>query len=220
MKSFTAPGKQTAFTLIELLLSIAIIAILAALVLTSLSSMKKTSLRIEGMSEMRQIAMSIQSFISDHDNGLPGPLWGGQSPWYQSVDIRTLGYQLSPYLGLPKPESWIQEARILSPRAYVQARPSSSAMSFIMNDKVVVDGSTRTPWGYNTPSESSSNLPMRITAVIQAGLASTWALKDVCKTTPEAANAGWRSNLPNEPIYKPYHLQLYFDWHVECVNIP
>jgi len=214
--------KRAAFTLIEILASIGIISVLATIVLASLSNAKKTAGRMESMANMRQIGMGIQSFANENDGLLPGPLWGGQSPWYQSGDIRTLGYHLWPYLGLEEPKPWMQEAKILAPKAYLRARPSSNAMSFIMNDQVVIDGRVRTPWGYQTLADATpqSPPPMKVAAVLASGLASTWAMKDVDKTTPEAAPANWKVNLPSEPIYKPYRLQLYFDWHVEAIKIP
>ena len=73
--------KQAAFTLIEILASIGIISVLATIVVASVSSAKKTADRMESMANMRQIGVAIQSFATDNDGLLPGPLWGGQSAW-------------------------------------------------------------------------------------------------------------------------------------------
>ncbi len=221
VKRHAAAGGQAAFTLVELLVTIAIIAILATLVLTSLSSLRQTALRVDGISGMRQIGVAMQGFINDHDNTLPGPFFSGQSPFYDSKNI-SLGNQLWSYLGLPKPEAWSQEAKILSPKAYEKARPSAAAFSFLMNGQILVPGATPIrPFGYPELSAAIPALaPVKITALVPLGLTKTWVMKDVDQTLPEVASAGWKSSLPNGPIYNPYRLQLYFDWHVEAVRTP
>jgi prepilin-type N-terminal cleavage/methylation domain-containing protein/prepilin-type processing-associated H-X9-DG protein len=72
------------FTLIELLVVIAIIGILAALLLPALASAKARAWRIQCASQMRQLGVGMQLFVSDNDDRFPPAGYGtgaGQLAW-------------------------------------------------------------------------------------------------------------------------------------------
>ncbi len=79
-----APGLR-AFTLIELLVVISIIALLIALLLPSLGAARGAARNIQCANNLRQLAMGMSSYASDHDgqfppNGFGYP--GGIPPYY------------------------------------------------------------------------------------------------------------------------------------------
>jgi len=59
--------EKSAFTLIEILIVIAIIAILAALLLPALSTAKAKGLRISCMNNLRQLGLSMRLFVDDNN---------------------------------------------------------------------------------------------------------------------------------------------------------
>ncbi|HUJ12005.1 MAG TPA: DUF1559 domain-containing protein [Verrucomicrobiae bacterium] len=65
------PGKQHAFTLIELLTVIAVIGLLAALLLPALNNAREKGRRIACASNLRQIGIGLLAYSGDFQNHLP-----------------------------------------------------------------------------------------------------------------------------------------------------
>ncbi len=80
-----------AFTLVELLVVIGIIAILIALLLPALNKARQQSRALSCLSNLRQIAMATQLYAHDNKDMLP---YGDTSPWGNNWPT-----SLAPYLG-------------------------------------------------------------------------------------------------------------------------
>src|SRR6266404_4386392 len=72
-----------AFTLIEILVVMAIIAILAGLLLPALSSAKAKSKQIGCVNNLKQVALGFQMYAADNDGRLPEnpPAGRGDNAW-------------------------------------------------------------------------------------------------------------------------------------------
>lgn len=71
MNTSTPKRWEAAFTLVELLVVIAIIAILAALLLPTLGRAKETARAAVCLSNLHQIGIALQIYVSDNNNKLP-----------------------------------------------------------------------------------------------------------------------------------------------------
>jgi prepilin-type N-terminal cleavage/methylation domain-containing protein len=216
------PKGNTGFTLLELLVVIAIIAILVALGLPAWNNARGAADRIDALARMKQVGMAIQSYTADHDTALPGPLYSGQSPQYGVGSKNTLGFLLWSYLGAAAPKAGVvQKAEALAPKAYKRFSPDCSAVSFFLNITIPIDGVDINPWGWR-PSASTPfpDPPERIVKLASAGMVNNWAMEDVDKTGVPPNVGTWYSSLPPKPLYHPYRLKLFFDWHVAAEPLP
>ncbi|MBI4023434.1 MAG: prepilin-type N-terminal cleavage/methylation domain-containing protein [Verrucomicrobia bacterium] len=85
--------KRTAFTLIELLLVVAIISLLAALLLPALKAAKESAHSAKCVSNLRQIGLGINLYADENDGLLPRHVGAGLGQiWHQ---------RLSPYVNAP-----------------------------------------------------------------------------------------------------------------------
>jgi len=219
-----------AFTLIELLVVIAILSILAALLLPVLSRGKKSAARTQCCNNLKQLAYAINMYADDHDDQLPGPIWQGLYPVYDSTTTLFMPYYIAKYLGLPEPSYTIQgvqvavcpaSARITGFSINNQLSTSTSqTLSYIETIVVtnVKDDVISRPFGYpyeQLPNGTTNEPPKRLREIRNPS--SSWALEDTDQQNAVSA-ALYYPFIPAKPAHDTVRNELFFDWHVEAVK--
>jgi prepilin-type processing-associated H-X9-DG protein/prepilin-type N-terminal cleavage/methylation domain-containing protein len=95
----SAPGRiREAFSLIELLMAIAIITLLAGLLVPTIALVRRAALETSCRNNLRQVGLASFAYAGDHEGLLPAvelpPIASGRVCW---------AYTLSPYLGQDDP---------------------------------------------------------------------------------------------------------------------
>lgn len=201
------------FTLVELLVTIAIIAILAGLALTAIGSMRSHSDRSKAIANMRSIGSAIGLYAAEKDTLLPGPLWPGQVAELDPNRAGRLVRELAPYLGIDTPAR-PQLIDLFMPPAYRKATAPaalSTSRTFVMNMAVTSGNATINPWGSLAANDGSR--PLRLGSIP----ANAWGFSDADRLHPRVAGASWAANTPAKPIHKK-RLAWFFNGSVSPVE--
>lgn len=107
-----SPSARRGFTLVELLVTILIISILAALLMSVVPAIRARSKDPQCLSNLRQIHMALSQYASDNSGKWPAPLTHGSNPrfvpirWYRDgADYNGSSQSnkaLDPYISNPK----------------------------------------------------------------------------------------------------------------------
>src|ERR1700744_5663507 len=163
---------KAGFTLIELMVVIAIIGILAALIFPALAAAKEKARRTQCVNNLKQMGIALQLYVDDHNDQLPGPVWQGFFENYDNADTTRLTYYLATYIGIPAPGPTPQTAMLArcpsTALRWTPADPSTDPMalqrplSYIASVAVtnLTNDVVTRPFGYpvafNTPFYQSS----------------------------------------------------------------
>lgn len=202
------------FTLIEILVVISIVAVLGALLLPALGSVRLKGDRVAATSNMRQIGAAILLCAGDSDGLLPGPLQVGQKSSYSAANSKQLSTVLLPYLDIPEPAP-NQTVKVFSAPAFARAmkgQDPTRVHPFLLNGSPTVDGVKITPFGSDAPGKESG--PMKIGAVG----ANVWVLCDADQQNPGVKGHPWATNTPKSIIHGRERLALHLDGGVK--NLP
>lgn len=203
-----------AFTLVELLVVLAVLSILAALSLAGLSKMGASSDRSKAVSNMRQIGTGIALFAADNDGKLPGPLWPGQLAQFDPARSGRLVRELAPCLGIPTPAAPKIEPLFVPPayRKAVSAAFLDSARTYVLNMSVRDGDQILIPWGnLATPPATP---PLKLASIPPQA----WGFSDADALHPRVIGASWAGNTPKKPVHPPKRLAWFFNGSVGPVD--
>ena len=189
--------RRAAFTLVELLVALAIVGIISALALAGFGIASASADRSKAMGNMRAIGSAIPAYAADHNGSLPGPLWPGQLPELDPARSGRMVRELAPYLGIETP-SQPETIGLFVPPAYRKAMGAAAlatSRTFVMNMAVVDGAATLNPWGSLAGAAASS--PLRLAMVPP----SAWAFSDADRLHPRVSGAPWSANTPAEPVH-------------------
>jgi len=150
---------RRAFTLIELLAVIAIIALLMAILTPALSRAINTARDIHCRSNLRQIGMAIHLYTVDHRGLLPPTGFFGLEPGYNR-DPRRFVNHVRQYLDLPEAENW--ETNPFPNYAPIFACPSfkgpRDGKCYLLTRYIVTPSGIVQPWGYVSDAQGHLSL--------------------------------------------------------------
>lgn len=161
MRSSPAPASSVsthrAFTLLELLVVLTIIAVLSTLVLVAVGTLKNTARNLQCTTNVRNLAVAMQSYAGDHHGMLPYRVINAEW-WIMSLDYLEEQYQDTyrrrrhdvfhcPFADLEIPNPWTTTARFTD--------------HYGMNAHIRVAW-TGTQWMYNQPPIHLAQLPANL----------------------------------------------------------
>jgi prepilin-type N-terminal cleavage/methylation domain-containing protein len=235
------PGRREAkaFTLIELLIVIAIIAILAAILLPVLGKAKAKAVQTQCLNNLKQVGIACQMYMDENNDYCPGPLDRGvQAGYYYDSTTMPVWYLYS-YLGLGNPLNFGTTSAlknttpIFTCPATIQYPVPSVAylgerVTYATCGQILIGIEKSRPFGY--PASSLPAIPgqpfptLKTSQILQYtnSLSNLYAFRDVDEIidNPSAPGAGsWYSQIPPTPIHGPnLRNAVFFDWHAEAVH--
>ena len=209
------PRSRRGFTLVELLVAVAIIIVLAALSFIGFGRMSKAASAATMTNSLRQVGTAIAGYAQDNGDMIPGPLHLGQRPIYRSSPATHLAYHLREYLA---PGRDLEERELipnLSSPMWRKKSPTTGGISLLSQQDVDPDSRVRrNPWGYaGARPDDPNRQPITMAKLASYGQL-PWALVEADRAHPLVGSAGWRTEMPAEPVHGSYRLALNFDGSV------
>ena len=199
---------RDAFTLVELLAVLAVIAVLVGILMPVLGGVRSRQDRVVALSQMHQIAVALAAYPGDHNGTFPGPLFPGQLAMCDPARGGRLTVILAPYLGITLPTT-PRLVPLFIPPAYQRAVTAdflATARTYVMNMAVPMGGGVSlNPWGNATTSAGGQPLAV---ALIPG---QAWAFSDADQLHPRVIGTPWQANTPAAIIHGTRRLAVRFD---------
>jgi type II secretory pathway pseudopilin PulG len=153
---------RSGFTLIEMLVLVAVLMVLMAIITPSVTRALGSSKNVQCANNLRQVGVAILSYAQDSQGRLPPAGFYGVSPYYNR-DPRNFPNSLREQLDLRPSTSWSTQ-RAQSEYAPMFACPAFAGprgeKGYGLTDRLVDEyGNTVRPWGFMTNAQGSLNPP-------------------------------------------------------------
>jgi prepilin-type N-terminal cleavage/methylation domain-containing protein/prepilin-type processing-associated H-X9-DG protein len=217
-----------AFSLIELLVVVAIIGILAALLLPALARAKSNAYKTQCRNNLQQMSLAIQLYAEDNNGRLPGPLLRQVPVGYGSTSSQIFPAFVWKYLALANPAG--QEFQTAWPVLTCPAQfkvpvpgsePVGRRVTYSTKGRINPADQSSRPFGYPagyTPVDIGAPFATFKLVSIQ-GPATVYALRDVDMELDNDRNIDWQNRITAKPVHGPdIRNVLYFDGHCEIVH--
>lgn len=218
---------NAAFTMVELLVVVAIIAVLASLLFSLASRMRMKASSAISTSNLRQIGAAIAHYASDNNTTLPGPILTDNHTKYQNNAVSgQLGYYLKEYLatvpqpGNPQPRMFYSPT-FDYPAAKTNAKdpkskPQPTYVVYAKQTDAITDV-TFFPMGNHNPNSSGDRTPPMTTLQLSARetRGKPWITETDQIIRPSSAATG----APKEPPHGNFRNTLMFDYSVKSISL-
>ncbi len=208
--------RRKAFTLIELLTVIAIVAILASLLMAAVTHVRQVANRSTATSQMRQIGVATMLYAQEHRNVLPGPLQAHVGT-VSSPEIQgQYATQLAPYLDAPQTDEPYFVSAFLTPgvQGAMPNHDPTDIVPFLLNMRVKAEnGLTFKPYGEVGDENFPQGSPLHMIPP------DTWGFMETDQENPLVAGAPWAANAPEHPVHGPERLAWFFDGSVRPLPV-
>ena len=210
--------RSLAFSLVELLVTIAVIGLLAVLAATALPSLTQRAERADALAKIRTMGTAVLQYAPDHGGILP-PLFPGQVLEYEQGRGGRIVTECATYLGLPSEPAKYLAVQLL-PRAYANlAAPAdkNALRVYVMNTAVTNRDTVINPFGRVTTPGQPPTGTTPLAAL--AGAESNWMMSTADQRQPAVSAAPWKANTPPDPPLGDVRAVFRFDGSAALVNI-
>lgn len=229
LPAFVSPPslRCRAATLLEILLVAALVLVLVSLTGLGFAHWKKSSQNVACAANLRQVGLAVLHYTQENNNMLPGPLWRGQTPYYQTdteglpdTASGNLISFLAVYLDLEAlpPVQTARADRLSCPAWLADAEKAGKTMCYYSTGLwTKADGDEVTPFGIMATAEREAVPPLSL-----AALGTPSQIPALREFDRRGVTEGFYSEdprVPEKPVHQTVRHVLYFDSHVAAASV-
>ena len=204
--------RRSAFTLVELLVVIGIIALLIAILMPALSRAKEQASSLMCLSNLRQIGPAFMMYVNNNKSRFPVAaanrhpsdwIFWEDEPVGSDPDRKLDNSMIAPYLGIP-----VNREVLRCPSDDVESRRAGTRYRFSYSTNYLI---TRLPYMAAGYEDTNSSVPLRITEIVNSSM--KILIIDESATTADDGCWAWMSTLGSDQ-------NLISNRHVKRTELP
>jgi prepilin-type N-terminal cleavage/methylation domain-containing protein len=210
---------RRAFSLVEMLVAVAIIAVLVLLGAAAVPALQEKGERADALAKMRTMGQAVLHYPADHGGRLP-PLFPGQVLEFEPGRGGRIVTECAPYLGFTPPAERVLLTELM-PRAYLRVRsPSDHATMrvYVMNAAVTNGGTVLQPFGRVAVGGQPPVGALPLAAMADAGRG-LWMMTMADQQQSNVATAPWRTSTPATPPLGDRRAVFRFDGSADMMEV-